>query len=311
MINSSQKYSNPRKAFTLIELLIVIAIIAILVGLVVVVAGAMMDRAKSSKDMANHRILGATTWSFSVDHNGKLLHPRIYPNTVGPIEDQSTPEQIERMWMASDEGIGNVVDVNGKKVELQSAILEGAAYPYIGDILVYQSPIDPTIGDVSQFVSGNNNLNTDRIRSYSLNGFVGVEWGADDYIGFRDSEMNLGQNGYWLPTETVSQIPQPSNTMCSIGEEDKNGMNLNGWMLDPQYIDNPSGETWHDYPAFWDDGYVNISYIDGSTGTIAITSESLKQSWEDDGHDGNTSGLKEYKEFRKVLLPGRIGNILD
>lgn len=311
MINSSQKYSNPRKAFTLIELLVVIAIIAILVGLIMVVTGAMMDRAKSSKDMANHRILGATTWSFSVDHNGKLLHPRVYPIIDGPTEGQSTPEQIERMWMASDENLGNVETVDGIEVELQSAILEGAAYPYIGDIMVYQSPIDPTIGDVTLFVDGNTNLTTDRIRSYSLNGFVGVEWGADDDIGFRDAEMNLEQNGYWLPSETASQVPQPSNTMCSIGEEDKDGMNVNGWMLDPQYLDDPDGETWHDYPAFWDDGYVNISYIDGSTGSIGISSESLKQSWEDDGHDGDTTGLKEYKEFRKVLLPGRIGNILD
>ncbi len=310
MINSTKIIKANRKAFTLVELLVVIAIIAILVGLVVVVAGSMMQRSKSSKDMANHRTISAATWSFSVDNKGRLLHPRIYAHKLGEIEGWSTPEQIERMWMASEEDDGNVVTVDGKKVELQSAIMEGAAYPYIGDIMVYQSPIDPTIGNVSEFVSDNPSVTTARIRSYSLNGFVGVEWGADDYLGFRDDEMNLGQNGYWLATETPSQIPQPSSTICSIGEEDTGGMNLNGWILDPQYY-NSGGETWHDYPAFWDEGFVNISYIDGSTGSINITSDSLKQSWQDDGHDGNTGGLKEYKDFRKVLLPGRIGNILD
>ena len=93
MINPTEMYSNPRKAFTLIELLVVIAITAILVGLIVVVTGSMLKRAKSTKDMANHKILGATTWSFSLDNNGRLLHPRIYPHTWGPAEGQSTPEQ--------------------------------------------------------------------------------------------------------------------------------------------------------------------------------------------------------------------------
>ncbi|MBC8200974.1 MAG: prepilin-type N-terminal cleavage/methylation domain-containing protein [Planctomycetes bacterium] len=303
---------KPKHGFTLIELLIVIAIIAILVGFTVVVAGGMMNRAKSTKDMANHRIIGTATWSHSVDNKGSLLHPRIYAHIWGPEpQDNSTQEQIQRMWIAADgqdaNGYDRTVLFEGQQVELQSALKDGAAYPYIGDLMVYQSPLDPTVGDVNDFTGGNANISAKRIRSYSLNGFIGVEWGADDYVGFRDDEMQLQENGYWHATETVSQIPQPSNTMCSIGEDDKNGRNLNGWILNPD----STIETWHDYPAFWDETGVNISYIDGSTGFIELSSDSLKQSWENDGHDGTTDGLKEYRAFRKVLLPGRIGTILD
>lgn len=304
---------KPKRGFTLIELLIVIAIIAVLVGFTVVVAGGMMKRAMSTKDMANHRIIGTATWSHSVDHKGSLLHPRVY--TIGEDQadpDNSTLEQIERFWVNDDpeefdsDGNSRVVDVEGFLVELQSALLDGAAYPYIGDLLVYQSPVDPSIGDLIEFTPSNSNLKKQRIRSYSLNAFVGVEWGADDFYEYRDNPpMRLAQNGYWIATETVSQIPQPSSTMCSIGEYDKEGRNDNGWML------NPTTEHWPDFPAFWGIDHVNISYIDGSTGSIILTSDTLKEKWEQYGHDQITSGLKEYKDFRKILLPGRIGTILD
>jgi len=302
---------KPKRGFTLIELLIVIAIIAILVGFTVVVAGGMMNRAKSTKDMANHRIIGASSWSHAIDHKGSLLHPRVLPYEIGSDPaDHSTEEDRKRLWVASHgqdtDGNDRVESINGSNVELQSALLDGAAFPYIGDLLVYQSPIDPTIGDITSFTSGNPNVSTDRIRSYSLNGFVGVRMGADDNPENRDSPpLLLETNGYWIPTETVSQINQPSSTMCSIGEEDKNGRNENGWIL------NPTSEQWPDFPAFWGVDHVNISYIDGSTGTIALTSNSLKEKWEQYGHHQFTSGLKEYKDFRKILLPGRIGTVLD
>jgi len=304
-----------RRGFTLVELLIVIAIIAILVGLVTVAAGHMMTRAKSTKDMANHRVIGTATWSHSVDHKGRLLHPRTAP--TGPPDDASTNAQIERFWCATYgqdiDGNARVVTVTGKEVELQSALLDGAAYPYIGDLMVYQSPLDPTVGDVNEFVPGNPNITTQRIRSYSLNGYVGVEFGPDDWSRLRGAQY--GMANYWNATETISQIPQPSATMCSIGEQDKGGRNLNGWVINA----NPTRAQWIDFPVFWEAGKVNISYVDGSTGSIQFDNEALKSWWEDPnttGHNyvfflSNGTPPVEYNKFRKVLLPGIIGTVLD
>ena len=300
---------STRQGFTLIELLIVIAIISILIALVTVAAGMMMQRAKSTKDLGNHRTIGMATFSHATDHNGKLLHPRTGPEA--PPAELSTQSQIDRMWIAAHGQDANGDDrlevVGGEYIEMMSALQEGAAYQYIGDVMAYQSPLDPTIGDVTEYVASNNNLPTDRIRSYSLNAFVGVEWGADDRTIYRDNPpLWLLDNGYWRATETLSQIPQPSGTMCSIGEQDSWGRNGHGWLI------SPTQTFWNDFPAFWDDRRVNISFVDGSTGTITLESDDLKERWLQHGHDNyNPDNEVEYKKFRKILLPGVIGSVLD
>ncbi len=81
-------------AFTLVELMVVIAIIALLLGLVVVGIGGMMTRARVAKDLANQRGFGKADSSFSVDHGGRLLHPWTVP--VGP----NLPQE-DRMWVRS------------------------------------------------------------------------------------------------------------------------------------------------------------------------------------------------------------------
>jgi hypothetical protein len=220
------------------------------------------------------------------------------------------------MWIAAygDDVNGDprLVNQGGEYIEMMSALQEGAAFQYIGDVKAYQSPMDPTIGDVSEFVVGNN-FTKDRIRSYALNAFVGVEWGADDRTVYRDDPpLRLEQNGFWQSTETLSQIPQPAGTMCSIGEEDSWGRNGHGWLVAPT-TNFDTMRHWSDFPAFWDDRRVNISFVDGSTGTIMLESDKLKENWLLHGHDDfNISDCEvEYRRFHRVLLPGVIGSVLD
>ena len=303
-----------KRGFTLVELLIVIAIIAILIALVTVAAGMMLDKSKSTKDSGNQRMIGMATFSHATDHNGKLLHPRTGPEEP-PAED-STQSQIDRFWVAAygDDSSGDprLVNQGGDYIEMKSALEEGAAFQYIGSVMAYQSPMDPTIGDVDAFEAGGNFTN-DRIRSYALNAFVGVEWGADDRTVYRDNPpLNLGARGFWRSTETLSQIPQPAGTMCSIGEQDSWGRNGHGWLVAPTVNFN-SMRNWIDFPAFWDGNNVNISFVDGSTGSITLESDELKENWLQYGHEhfNIQSCEAEYRQFHKVLLPGVIGSILD
>ncbi len=303
-----------KRGFTLVELLIVIAIIAILIALVTVAAGMMLGKAKSTKDSGNQRMLGQSTFSHSTDHMGKLLHPRTGP--TGAPGAPSTQDQLDRLWIAAYDqdvnGDDRLVVQGGEYIEMKSALEEGAAFPYIGDVTAFQSPLDPTIGDVSTFVADGNFTN-DRIRSYALNAFVGVEWGADDWTVYRDNPpLNLGTKNFWRSTETLSQIPQPASTMCSIGEQDSYGRNGHGWLVAPTN-NFSSFRHWSDFPAFWDGRNVNMSFVDGSTGSITLESDKLKENWLQYGHDHfNLSNCEvEYKKFHGVLLPGVIGSILD
>jgi len=313
---------KPARGFTLIELLIVIAIIAILVALVTVAAGMMLQRSKSTKDLSNHRVIGQATFSHSTDHGGRLLHPRTGPE--GPPAEDSTQSQIDRMWIAAygedANGDDRLVGLGwnpGDYVEMMTALQEGAAFQYIGDVSAYQSPMDPTIGNLDSYVNESVHQEMgqpkDRIRSYALNAFVGVEWGADDRTVYRDDPpLRLEQNGFWQSTETLSQIPQPAGTMCSIGEEDSWGRNGHGWLVAPT-TNFDAFRHWSDFPAFWDDRRVNISFVDGSTGTIMLESDKLKENWLQHGHDDfNISDCElEYRRFHRVLLPGVIGSVLD
>lgn len=286
--------------FTLIELLVVIAIIAILMSLAVTGIGMMLTRTKATKDLTNHKTIAAASWSHSLDHNGRLLHPRT-------IEDDldSTDEQIARFWVKSyDEDDGSAIRLEYPDgPELVLALEDGAAFPYIENINSYKSPLDPT----------------KRLRSYSLNAFVGVEFGIDDAPSTFDI---TGMSEFFMPAMTASQIPQPSSTMASISEDDRRtgGPNWNGWLLHPKN-DMPF-LIWYDIPAFWVPNEVGTSNVDGSTQTIKLTTQGLKDRWEEIIADPQNAGFKkwndtdrtsegDYNRFRKKLLPGRIGSILD
>ncbi|MDP7008085.1 MAG: type II secretion system protein, partial [Phycisphaerales bacterium] len=215
-----------KKGFTLVELLVVIAIMGILMSLVVVGIGLMLVRAKATKDLTNHKTIGAANWSYSVANNGRLLHPRTKID-----ENDSTDEQIERFWIKSFDDVGATRLEYTDGPELALALEDGAAFPFIENIDSYRSPLDPT----------------KRMRSYSLNSFVGVEFGIDDTQVFNIP----GLSEFFMPAMTASQVPQPSNTMNSISEDDRRtgGPNWNGWLLHPKN-DMPF-LVWYDIPAFW------------------------------------------------------------
>jgi prepilin-type N-terminal cleavage/methylation domain-containing protein len=285
--------------FTLIELLVVIAIIGILMSLAVTGIGMMLTRTKATKDLTNHRTIAEANWSHSLDHNGRLLHPRSMKG-----DDDSSDEQIARFWVKSyDEDDGSVIRLEYPDgPELALALEDGAAFPYIENINAYKSPLDPT----------------ERLRSYSLNAFVGVEFGINDM-----QEFNIpGLSEFFMPAMTASQIPQPSSTMNSISEDDRRtgGPNSNGWLLHPK--NDMTILVWYDIPAFWVPNEVGTSNIDGSTETIKLTTQGLKDRFEEILEDPTNSSFEkwndagrisedDYNRFRKKILPGRIGSILD
>ena len=282
-----------KHGFTLIELLVVIAILGVLMSLIIVGIGLMMTKTKATKDLTNHKAIGLANWSHSIDNNGRLLHPRTELHNTSSIDD--------RIWVrAYDDDETTRLSADG--AELPSALEDGAAFAYIGTIAAFHSPLDLD----------------DRLRSYSMSGYIGVEESVNDDV---DLGIDFGNffAGDFPQTITASQIPQPSNTMSSISESDaRHPRNINGWVLSPD----STNIEWYNYPAFWVPGEVNISYVDGSTGTVKLTTAALTDHWEEiledptnpsneSWNDNDLDSYDDYMRFRKKLLPGRIGNILD
>ena len=282
-----------KRGFTLIELLVVIAIIGILMALVIVGIGLMMTKTKATKDLTNHKAIGLANWSHSIDNNGRLLHPRT------GVENVSTQfSGADRIWVKAYDD-----NLNADGSELPSALEDGAAFAYIGNIDAFHSPLDLA----------------DRLRSYSMSAFIGVEEFVDDDMELQFLDDNDPSVISFHQTITASQIPQPSNTMSSISESDaRHPRNINGWVLD-SYM---ASIRWYDYPAFWVPGEVNISHVDGSTGTLKLTTAALTDHWEEIledptnpsneiWNDTDRASEDDYMRFRKKLLPSRIGTILD
>jgi prepilin-type N-terminal cleavage/methylation domain-containing protein/prepilin-type processing-associated H-X9-DG protein len=82
---------EPRqRAFTLIELLTVIAIIGILAAILIPVVGQVRDSARASKCVSNLRQIGAGLHLYASEHDGRAPGARWKPVSEAPSTNQST-----------------------------------------------------------------------------------------------------------------------------------------------------------------------------------------------------------------------------
>lgn len=75
-MNTQKKYPNSKRAFTLIELLTVIAIIGILAAILIPTVGAVRESANASRCIGNLRQIGVAMQSHASDFKGNLPVPQ-------------------------------------------------------------------------------------------------------------------------------------------------------------------------------------------------------------------------------------------
>jgi prepilin-type N-terminal cleavage/methylation domain-containing protein len=241
-----------RAGFTLVELLVVIAVIAIVTGLVFIGIGRLQATARATKCLANQRSLVLANMAYAGDNDGRLVSPRTDSRPPQPGMRNS-----DNCWVNTA-----VAGGMGGGAETVKSLAAGALWSYIGqDPTVYVSPLDPT----------------GRVRSYSMSAFVGV--GDNDYArrandayAFPDPESPETPEPYRnarFSTATLARVPQPSRTMATIAEEDSAGYNFAGWII---AVAPPMSTVrqWMDSPALWNPGRVNLAYLDGSFEAPAI-----------------------------------------
>jgi len=281
-----------RRAFTLVELLLVITIIAIVLALILVSIQSVQQQARATACLSNQRQLALANQSYATDNNGRFVSPRTdsYP-PAGNMRGSGN------CWV-------NTAGATVGGVETRKSLEQGALWKYLDkNDNAYVSPMDPT----------------GRVRSYSFSAFVGVgdndyTHRADDWYPFPDPESADSPEQFrntQFKTVTMSQIPQPSRTMLTIAEEDFYGYNFQGFAIE---VGPPtgSGGLWIDTPALWNRGRVNLSYLDGSVDAPNIIYKQLEELMMPNGGSvpqhfvTETGNRPAFRFMASILLPGIV-----
>ena len=328
------RFSGESRGFTLTELLVVVAIIALLLALILVGFRKAKLMAKTMSCLSNQRQISLAQASYATDNGGAYASNRTsgftqtsevsftLTNTCGSfpilINQGRLTYDSYHSWTAS-----YTTNMNGS-TELETAVTKGRLFPYVGSLPVYKSPLDPT----------------DRFRSYSLSSFVGgvvpedsVEWSTKFSPWFCEQGVTPRE---WVSTHVVHH-KFPSQTLMSIVEDDSDGFAYNnqGWMIDvrpppgsiaPPGTTNPGQwgntggwEGWIDWPAFWEPTNITYSYVDGSTESYSLQNKSIVTAIQGPpgagiGHryfqppDSPATGTwrRDWMHFRDRLMPGVI-----
>lgn len=98
-----------KKGFTLAELLVVVAIIAVLVAIAIPIFTTQLEKARQSTDAANCRALYAEAMTASLENNGE--------GTKAAVVSQATMESSKWDKLPEDTKIGNVSVKNITKTQ--------------------------------------------------------------------------------------------------------------------------------------------------------------------------------------------------
>jgi prepilin-type N-terminal cleavage/methylation domain-containing protein/prepilin-type processing-associated H-X9-DG protein len=231
--------TKPR-AFTLVELLVVIGIIAALAALLLPTLSASKKHAQQVICVSNFRQLTAA-WKMYASENGDKLVSVYYYLASGVTKSvngvvnsnawvRGSMNDNTSIYQPVEPGVLDSTNVNGLKL--------GALYHYVGAPGVYHCPADKSATN-----------GTLRVRSYSISGWMGGGWvtGQSNYMVFR-REQDIVR-------------PTPSGARVFIDEHERS---INdGWFAvdmvgDRGLLDAPASRHNNAYGLSFADGHAEI-----------------------------------------------------
>jgi len=233
-VNSGPHNFRPvwRSGFTLLELLIVIAIIAILAALLLPALNRSKIRAQTVFCM-NNRMQLTLAWATYAGDNDDHLAPNATGRPTGP----------DLFWETAWEDFS----VNNPDNTNAACLLNTTLGPYVQSLRIFKCASD-------NYLCNEGGVMMPRLRSVSMNGYI--EGGAytDQHAPY-DSEYEPGWCAYDRFTDIIA--PGPSMLWVFI-EEQADSINDGYFRID---VENPN--LWLDLPASYHDGRCAIGFADG------------------------------------------------
>ena len=235
IVTRSKMEIKIKKAFTLVELLVVISIIALLLSIMMPALQKARKLGQGSVCLGNTRQMAIAFQCYSMENNGQIVSSRVRAGTGNSWVQFPQNESGAVTW-----SMANLVCPLEDRLR---GIKRGLLYPYLKNVKVYHCPADPRIR------SG-----TYGYRTYAMIGCLNG-W-------FQGEKMASGLSGYDNQVIKIEQIKRPSTSYMLVESADSRGFNMTWWSLYvPEY--GPDGVP----PVWWSP----LAILHGDSSTLAFS----------------------------------------
>lgn len=238
--------SNPNRgaAFTLVELLVVVAIIAILASLILPALSRAKSRAQGSFCLNNTHQLTIAWILYADEHNGRLAYNLVDSARVSAPAIANGPPMAQN-W------VNNVLNWSSSPDNTNgAAVVTSGIGPYTGaSAAVYRDPSDNALSDQQRGLGW-----LSRVRSYSMNAMIG------DAGTFTQGGFNVNFPDYTQFFKATS-IPRPSDIFVFLDEHPDSIDD--GYFIDSYNDNSTNSATWTDLPASYHNRAGSFSFADG------------------------------------------------